>query len=107
MRKLLIANRAEIAIRVARAAAELEIETLAIAPADDDKCLHVLRADGFTRLDGQGAAAYLDIAQIVSIAQREGCDAIGGYQPSSAVGLSGPTPGPVPAVRGGGPCATG
>ncbi|MBW2390136.1 MAG: carbamoyl-phosphate synthase large subunit, partial [Deltaproteobacteria bacterium] len=76
MRKLLIANRAEIAIRIARAAAELEIETLAIAPADDEECLHVLRADAFSRLDGQGAAAYLDIAQIVSIAEREGCDAV-------------------------------
>ena len=76
MRKLLIANRAEIAIRIMRAAAELEIETHAIAPEDDESCLHVTRADGFTRLAGQGAAAYLDIAQVVSIAQREGCDGI-------------------------------
>ena len=52
MRKLLIANRAEIAIRIARAAAELEIETLAIAPTDDEECLHVVRADGFARLGG-------------------------------------------------------
>ena len=76
MRKLLIANRAEIAIRVARAAAELGIETLAVAPSDDESCLHVRRADGFARLDGTGAAAYLDMAQIVSIAEREDCDAI-------------------------------
>ncbi len=76
MRKLLIANRAEIAIRVVRAAAELGIETLAVAPADDEACLHVKRADAVARLDGVGAAAYLDIAQLVAIAQREGCDAI-------------------------------
>ena len=76
MRKLLIANRAEIAIRITRAAAELGIETHAIAPGDDESCLHVTRADGFTLLAGVGAAAYLDIAQVVSIAQREDCDAI-------------------------------
>lgn len=76
MRKLLIANRAEIAIRVARAAAELGIETVAVAPADDASCLHLRRADHALELDGQGAAAYLDIDQLLFIAQREGCDAV-------------------------------
>ncbi|MDJ0847946.1 MAG: biotin carboxylase N-terminal domain-containing protein, partial [Myxococcota bacterium] len=76
MRKLLIANRGEIAIRIGRAAAELGIETLAVAPADDESCLHVRRADGFERLEGRGAAAYLDAAQIVAVAEREGCQAI-------------------------------
>jgi acetyl/propionyl-CoA carboxylase alpha subunit len=76
MRKLLIANRAEIAIRIARAAAELGIETLAVAPEDDRTCLHAQRADGFAGLEGRGARAYLDVAQLVSIAVREGCDAV-------------------------------
>ncbi len=76
VRKLLIANRAEIAIRIGRAAAELGIETLAIAPEDDEACLHTRRADAFSRLEGQGVAAYLDVAQILSIAKREGCDAV-------------------------------
>ena len=76
MRKLLIANRAEIAIRISRAAAELGIETLAIAPEDDESCLHTRRADAFTRLEGRGVAAYLDVGQLLSIAEREGCDAV-------------------------------
>jgi len=76
MRKLLIANRAEIAIRVARAAAELDVESVMVAPADDESCLHTRRGDSFVRLDGQGAAAYLDIPQLMAIAKRESCDAI-------------------------------
>jgi acetyl/propionyl-CoA carboxylase alpha subunit len=76
IRKLLIANRAEIAIRVARAAAELGIETVAVAPSDDAGCLHARRADAFAPLDGRGVAAYLDTEQIIAVAQREGCDAI-------------------------------
>ena len=43
--KLLIANRGEVAIRVASAAADLEIPTLAIYSEDDSDCLHVRRAD--------------------------------------------------------------
>ncbi|MBW2314228.1 MAG: carbamoyl-phosphate synthase large subunit [Deltaproteobacteria bacterium] len=76
MRKLLIANRAEIAIRVARAAAELGIESVAVAPDDDASCLHTRRADAFVRLEGRGVAAYLDVAQLVAIARREGCEAV-------------------------------
>ena len=76
MKKLLVANRAEIAIRICRAAAELGIETLAIAPADDASCLHTKRADGWLQLEGQGASAYLDIEQIVGLAAQEGCDAV-------------------------------
>ncbi|MDJ0849189.1 MAG: carboxyl transferase domain-containing protein [Myxococcota bacterium] len=76
MRKLLIANRGEIAIRIGRAAAELGIETLAVASADDETCLHVRQADAFARLDGRGVAAYLDVAQILAVAERHGCDAV-------------------------------
>ena len=45
MKKLLIANRGEIAIRIARAAQEMGIATLAIYPEDDAASLHVQKAD--------------------------------------------------------------
>jgi len=43
--KLLIANRGEIAIRIIRAAAELNIPTVAIYPEDDANSLHIKKAD--------------------------------------------------------------
>jgi acetyl/propionyl-CoA carboxylase alpha subunit len=75
-KKLLIANRGEIAIRVTEAAAELELTTVAIFSEDDAKSLHVIRADEARQLRGASAAAYLDGQQIVAIAQQAGCDAI-------------------------------
>ncbi len=74
--KLLIANRGEIAIRIALAAADLDIETVAIHSEDDAKSLHVRKADRAAALNGVGARAYLDIDQVVSIAGEQGCDAI-------------------------------
>ncbi len=74
--KLLIANRGEIAIRVMRAAAELGIETVGVAPADDAGSLHTGKADEVVPLEGVGAAAYLDIAQLIKAAQAMGCDAV-------------------------------
>jgi acetyl/propionyl-CoA carboxylase alpha subunit/acetyl-CoA carboxylase carboxyltransferase component len=74
--KLLIANRGEIAIRIARTAAELGIRTVAIFSEDDAMSLHVRRADEALPLRGAGAAAYLDIGQIIKIAKESGCDAI-------------------------------
>ena len=74
--RLLVANRGEIAIRVMRAAAELGIETRAIYPDDDAASLHTRRADAATRLEGAGAAAYLDIARVVSAALETACDAV-------------------------------
>ncbi len=74
--RLLIANRGEIAIRIARAAADLALETVAVHSPDDSSSLHVRHADTAVRLDGRGAAAYLDIAQLVEIARRTGCDAV-------------------------------
>ena len=71
--KLLVANRGEIAIRIMRAAAELNIPTVALAPQDDARCLHTGKADEFFPLDGVGAAAYLDIDQLISVAQRSEC----------------------------------
>jgi acetyl/propionyl-CoA carboxylase alpha subunit/acetyl-CoA carboxylase carboxyltransferase component len=75
-RKLLIANRGEIAIRVARAASELGIATAAVYSADDATSLHVRKADEAHALGRAGAAAYLDIERIVAVAKEAGCDSI-------------------------------
>lgn len=74
--KILIANRAEIAIRIARAAADLGIATVAVYSMDDAKSLHLRIADQAYALAGKGAAAYLDMAQLIAIAKETGCDAI-------------------------------
>ena len=76
IRRLLIANRGEIAIRIARSAADAGIETVAVASEDDVGALHAVRADRAVALKGRGAAAYLDIAQLIEAAKREACDAI-------------------------------
>lgn len=75
-RKLLIANRGEIAVRIARTAAEMGISTVAVHPADDAASLHVRRTDESVELPGRGAAAYLDIESVVAAAIATGCDAI-------------------------------
>jgi acetyl/propionyl-CoA carboxylase alpha subunit len=74
--RLLIANRGEVALRVARAAASLGIPTVALFSEDDARSLHVRRADSALPLRGRGPAAYLDAAQIVEKARAGGCDAI-------------------------------
>jgi acetyl/propionyl-CoA carboxylase alpha subunit/acetyl-CoA carboxylase carboxyltransferase component len=76
MQRLLIANRGEIAIRVARAAAELGVATVGIHSQDDARALHVRRTDTSVALPASGARAYLDIAQIVAAARNAGCDAV-------------------------------
>lgn len=74
--RILIANRGEISIRIARAAADLGISTVAIYSADDAKSLHVMASGESRALPGRGAAAYLDIEQVISAAKSSGCDAI-------------------------------
>lgn len=76
IKKLLIANRGEIALRILRTAAEMGIETCAIAPQDDLASLHVLRADQSVTLPGQGARAYLDIEAVIRAGVEAGCDAV-------------------------------
>ncbi|MGP8119411.1 MAG: carboxyl transferase domain-containing protein [Xanthobacteraceae bacterium] len=75
-RKLLIANRGEIAIRIARAAADSGIVTAAIYPADDALSLHVRAADEAHEIPGRGARAYLDIDGVLAAATSAGCDAL-------------------------------
>jgi acetyl/propionyl-CoA carboxylase alpha subunit len=55
--KLLIANRGEIAIRIARAAGEAGLATVAIYPADDALSLHIRSADEAHEIPGRGARA--------------------------------------------------
>jgi len=76
MKTLLVANRGEIAVRVMHAAAELGVRTVAVFSEDDAHSLHVRRADESHTLRGVGAAAYLDIEQILAVAQERGCDAL-------------------------------
>jgi pyruvate carboxylase len=78
IRKILVANRSEIAIRVMRAAAELGIRTVAIYAAEDRFALHRFKADE-SYLVGEGKkpiAAYLDIDDIIRLAKEAGVDAI-------------------------------
>jgi len=76
IRRLLIANRGEIAIRIARTAAELGIHTVAVHSLDDARALHVRKADESIALGAEGPAAYLDIDAIIEAARAAGCDAI-------------------------------
>ncbi|HZC17953.1 MAG TPA: carboxyl transferase domain-containing protein, partial [Caulobacteraceae bacterium] len=75
-KKILIANRGEISIRIARAAAEMGIATVAVFSEDDAQSLHLKAADELYALSGAGAAAYLDAAQIRAAARAMDCDAV-------------------------------
>ncbi|HTC39874.1 MAG TPA: biotin carboxylase N-terminal domain-containing protein, partial [Steroidobacteraceae bacterium] len=75
-KRLLIANRGEIAIRVARSAADLEIASVMIYSQDDAASLHVRAGDEALPLSGSGPAAYLDGPQILRLALESGCEAI-------------------------------
>ncbi|MGB8401207.1 carboxyl transferase domain-containing protein [Bradyrhizobium sp.] len=74
--KLLIANRGEIAIRIARAAGESGLASVAIYPADDAASRHVRAADESLEIPGRGAGAYLDIEAVIVAARATGCDAV-------------------------------
>jgi acetyl/propionyl-CoA carboxylase alpha subunit len=76
MKELLVANRGEIAIRIARAAHDLGIGCVAVYSADDARSLHMLRADEAIALNGTGPAAYLDMEQLIGAARQAGCDAL-------------------------------
>ena len=76
MKKVLIANRGEIAVRITRAVQELGLQAVAVYPADDAQSLHVRQADAAVELSGRGAAAYLDIPQLVALAADNGCDGV-------------------------------
>jgi len=73
---LLIANRGEVAIRVARAAADLGLRTVAVYSEDDALSLHTRVADDACALSGKGAPAYLDAEGLIAAAKATGCEAI-------------------------------
>ena len=75
-KRILIANRGEIAIRIARAEADLGIGSVAIHAEDDAASLHVPAADQAVALKGAGPRAYLDIDAVVAAARAAGCDAV-------------------------------
>src|SRR6516225_3249055 len=78
IRKLLVANRSEIAIRVFRSAHELGIRTVAVYSHEDRYALHRFKADEAYRVGkpGEPIKAYLDIDAIVRLAREHHVDAI-------------------------------
>jgi len=74
---VLIANRGEIAVRVARACRDHGIKSIAIYSDEDRAALHVAIADEAFALNGLSAAeSYLDQAKIIAIAKKAGADAV-------------------------------
>ena len=69
--KVLIANRGEIAVRIARALRELSLPSVAVYTDADRDALHIRIADAAVRI-GEGRAAYLDAERIVSAARSVG-----------------------------------
>lgn len=76
MRRILIANRGEVAVRIARAAHDLGLESVAVYASDDEGSLHVRSADSSLPLGAVGPAAYLDIARLIACACEAECDAV-------------------------------
>lgn len=76
LKKVLIANRGEIAVRIVRACAEMGIRSVAIYTEPDRYALHVKRADEAYSLGEDPIQGYLDPAAIVNLAAQTGCDAI-------------------------------
>src|SRR5438309_9471672 len=80
MRKLLVANRSEIAIRCFRAATELGLQTVAIYSYEDRFSLHRFKADEAFLIGpaagGEPVRSYLNISAIIDVAHRHGADAL-------------------------------
>ncbi len=76
LRKILIANRGEIAVRIIRACAEMGIRSVAIYSDADRFALHVKKADESYCIGSEPVASYLNIYALVDLAAATGCDAI-------------------------------
>ena len=66
MKKILIANRGEIAIRIARTCNDLSIKAIGIYSEDDLNSLHLSKMDESFMVDEKGASAYLNIKKIIT-----------------------------------------
>jgi pyruvate carboxylase len=77
-RKVLVANRGEIAVRAFRAATELGAQTVAVFPHEDRKSEHVLKADEAYEIGSAGHPVrnYLDAVEMTRVALEAGADAI-------------------------------
>ena len=78
IRKILVANRSEIAIRVMRAANELGIQTVAVYAEEDKLALHRFKADESYQIghDLGPVKAYLSIDEMLRVAHESDCDAV-------------------------------
>ena len=77
IRKILIANRGEIAVRVSRTARKMGIATVAVYAEADKQSLHVSEADQAISIgEVELSETYLNIAKIIKVAEETGCDAI-------------------------------
>jgi len=76
-KKILVANRGEIALRIIRACHEMDIETVAVYSQADEESMHVQLADeAYCIGPAQSAKSYLNVSNIMSVALMTGVDAI-------------------------------
>lgn len=76
IKKILIANRGEIAVRIVRACSEMGIKSVAIYSDADRQALHVKKADEAYCIGSDPVAGYLNAHNIVNLAVASGCDAL-------------------------------
>jgi pyruvate carboxylase subunit A len=76
IKKILIANRGEIAVRIVRACSELSIKSVAIYTDADRHALHVKKADEAYNIGSDPILGYLNAHNIVNLAVASGCDAL-------------------------------
>lgn len=75
-KKILVANRGEIAVRIVRACSEMGIKSVAVYADADRHALHVKKADEAYNLGTDPVAGYLNAHNIVNVAVAAGCDAL-------------------------------